>query len=86
MILGASYDDVAKNCAFATKFGYPYKLLCDTAHSLGAAYGADDPSDPGWPKRISFLIGPDRRILKIWDPASAATHADDVMRELGRGD
>ena len=82
MILGASYNDVAANCAFATKFGYPYKLLCDLEHTLGAAYGVDDPDDPGYPRRISFLIGPDRRIVKRYDPVKVASHAADVLADL----
>ena len=37
-MLGASFDDVDKNRAFAEKLGYPFKLLCDTERTIGAAY------------------------------------------------
>lgn len=82
MILGASYDDQTANCAFADKYGYPFKLLCDTDHSLAKAYHADDPSDPGYPRRISYLIGPDGVIVKGYDPVKTATHATDVLADL----
>ena len=82
MILGASYDDAAANRAFAEKFNYPFKLLCDTDHSLAKAYHADDPGDPGYPRRISYLIGPDRRIVKAYATVKPATHAADVLADV----
>jgi peroxiredoxin Q/BCP len=81
-VLGASYDTIEANAAFATKFRYPFRLLCDVDRSLGEAYGADDPSDPGYPRRISDLIGPDRRILKVDDPVHVGSHATDVLRDV----
>jgi peroxiredoxin Q/BCP len=82
-VLGASYDSIAANRAFAEKFQFPYKLLCDIDHALGAAYGADDPADPGYPRRISYLIGPDRRIVKAYDPVAVAKHPAQVLADLG---
>jgi thioredoxin-dependent peroxiredoxin len=84
IVLGASYDTVAANRAFAEKFHYPFRLLCDVDRSLGAAYGADDPSDPGYPRRISYLIGPDRRIVKSYDPVQVATHPAQVLADVDR--
>ena len=45
-------------------------------------YGAEDPSDPGYPARVSFLIGPDRRIVKIYDVTDVDGHAAEVLRDL----
>ena len=81
-MLGASYDDIPANRAFAEKFQFPYKLLCDVDHAVGLAYGADDPSDPGFPRRISYLIGPDRRIVKAYDPVVVTTHPVQVLADL----
>jgi len=81
-VLGASYNDVAANRAFAEKFQFPYRLLCDTEHVLGPTYGVDDPSDPGFPRRISYLIGPDRRIVKIYDPVDVTAHAAQVLADI----
>ena len=82
MILGASFDGVEANRAFAEKFSYPFKLLCDTDQKLGLAYGASDPADPGYPRRISYLIGPDRRIVKAYDPVKPAAHPEQVLADL----
>ncbi len=82
VILGASYNDVDANCAFATKFGYPYKLLCDTEHTLGRAYGAEDPADPDYPRRISYLIGRDGRIVKAYATVKPAAHAAQVLADI----
>ena len=41
-MLGASYDTVDANRAFAEKFQFPFRLLCDTDRVLGTAKGWDD--------------------------------------------
>jgi peroxiredoxin Q/BCP len=80
-VLGASFDSVDKNRAFAEKYGYPYKLLCDTEKTL-AAYDAVDPSDPDWPRRISYLIGPDRTIVKAYPTVNPSTHPAQVLADV----
>lgn len=80
VLLGASFDDAPKNCAFADKFGFPYKLL--SFDKTDDIYDANDPTDPGWPRRISYLIGPDRRIVKTYDKVDPATHPAQVLADL----
>ena len=82
MVLGASYDSKEANCAFADKYGYPFKLLCDVDQALAKAYHATDPDDATAPLRISYLIGPDGKIVKGYEPVKTATHADDVLADL----
>jgi thioredoxin-dependent peroxiredoxin len=81
-VLGASYDGVVPNRAFAEKYGYPFKLLCDVDHAIGLAYGAHDAADPDYPARISYLIGPDRRIVKVYAMVSPADHAAQVLADV----
>ena len=57
-------------------------MLCDTERTTAATYDIDDPSDPGYPLRFSFLIGPDRRIIKVYEVTDTAGHAADVLRDL----
>lgn len=78
-MLGASFDSVDKNRAFAEKFSYPFPLL--SFDKTADAFGVDDPSDPGWPRRVSFLIGADRRIVKVYDPVSPSTHPAQVLAD-----
>ena len=82
MILGASFDTVEANRAFAEKFAFPFRLLCDTERTTAATYDIDDPTDPGYPLRFSFLIGPDRRIIKVYDVIDTAGHAAAVLADL----
>jgi peroxiredoxin Q/BCP len=81
-VLGASFDDVPANRAFAEKFQFPFKLLCDTEKAIGQAYDALDPAEPGYAKRISYLIGPDRRIVKTYGTVKPATHPQEVLGDL----
>jgi thioredoxin-dependent peroxiredoxin len=66
---------------FAEKFCYPFKLLSDTDKTL-ASYGAVDDADPDWPRRISYLIGPDRRIVKVYPTVNTKTHAAQVLADV----
>ena len=79
-MLGASFDDPDKNRAFADKFSYPFKLL--TFDKDDDVFEANDPSDPGWPKRISYLIGPDRRIVKAYANVKPADHPAEVLTAI----
>jgi peroxiredoxin Q/BCP len=82
VILGASFDDATANRAFAEKFGYNFRLLCDTDHAIGDAYGAFDPAEPAYAKRISYLIGPDRRVRKVYATVKPAAHPEQVLADL----
>jgi peroxiredoxin Q/BCP len=82
VILGASFDPVEANCAFAQKFNFPYKLVCDTTHEVGKAYGAYDPAEASWPRRISYLIGPDGRIARAYAKVKPKDHPAEVLADL----
>ena len=82
MILGASFDTPEANKAFAEKFQYPFKLLCDVDKRIGQQYGAFDETQPSWAKRISYLIGPDRRIVKAYPTVKPAAHPEEVWNDL----
>ena len=81
-MLGASFDTVEQNAAFAEKFHFNFPLLCDTDRRLGLAYGACDDAKAGAPKRISYLIGKDGRIRQAYPKVNAATHAAEVLQEV----
>ena len=81
-MLGASFDTVDANRAFAEKLRFPFRLLCDPDRVLGSTYGALDPDDPPYPRRISYLIGPDRRIVKAYATVKPAGHAAEVLADV----
>jgi peroxiredoxin Q/BCP len=81
-ILGISFDAEADNAAFAKKFGYDFPLLCDTTREIGLAYGACDDKGAGYAKRISYVIGPDGKIKKVYPKVNAAQHPEEVLKDL----
>ena len=83
MILGASFDTLEENAAFAEKFSFPFKLLCDTSRELGRAYGAERDPNKG-PKRISYLIGPDQTIVKAYETVNTTEHPGEVFNDITR--
>ena len=81
MILGASFDSVEENRAFAEKFSFPFPLLCDTSREIGRAYGAEV-EGKGSARRISYLIAPDGTIAKAYETVKAADHPAQVLEDL----
>ncbi len=84
-VLGISFGSVEENRAFAEKFDFPFRLLCDIDRSVGMAYGAADAPDAGYAKRISYLIDEDGRILHAYPEVDPKTHLDQVLGDLGSG-
>jgi peroxiredoxin len=81
VVLGASYDKTDANRAFCDKYSFPFKLLTfDKA--TGSTWGATDPSDPDYPLRISYLIGPDRKVVKAYPTVSPAAHPAEVLADV----
>ncbi|HKQ97938.1 MAG TPA: peroxiredoxin [Candidatus Polarisedimenticolia bacterium] len=82
-ILGVSFDTVEENAAFAEKFHFPYQLLCDTTREIGLDYGACDDAKAEYPRRISYVIGPDGRIEHAFPKVDTKTHPAAVLALLG---
>lgn len=81
-MLGVSFDTESENAAFARKFKFGFPLLCDTSREIGLAYGACEDSGARSAKRISYLIGPDGKLLRAYPKVSAASHPAEVLAEL----
>jgi peroxiredoxin Q/BCP len=82
-VFGVSYDRPKANAAFAEKFHLQFLLLSDSDRKLAAAVGAERALLPV-PKRISYLIGADGRVLKAYPDVSPAEHAAEVLADLKR--
>ena len=81
-VLGISFDNIDENRAFAEKFDFPFRLLCDVDRSVGMAYGAADSPEAGYAKRISYVIGKEGRILHAYAKVDSNTHLDQVLDDL----
>ena len=87
VVLGVSVDSVKAHDKFAQKFKLPFTLVSDEDRKIVAAYGV-------WGEkvfmgrkylgthRVTFLIGPDGRIKKIWPRVKPEDHAEEVLAAL----
>lgn len=87
VVLGVSTDPVKAHVKFTAKFGLPFPLLADTEKQIVTAYGA-------WGEktfmgrryqgihRVTFLIGPDGRIRRVWPKVTPVEHAVEVLAAL----
>ncbi len=84
VVLGVSADSAASHAKFAQRFRLPFTLLVDEDKAIARAYGAwGEKSFLGRKymgmRRISFLIGADGRIRKIWRKVKPLKHAEEVL-------
>ena len=87
VVLGVSPDPVKSHDKFVKKFQLPFTLLADTDKKIVEAYGV-------WGEkvfmgrkymgthRVTFLIGPDGKIKKIWPKVKPEEHAAEVLAAL----
>ena len=84
VVLGVSTDPVKAHDKFVEKFELPFTLLADEDKKIVEAYGVWGQKSFMGRKymgthRVTFLIGPDGRIKKIWPKVIAGEHADEVL-------
>jgi thioredoxin-dependent peroxiredoxin len=82
VLLGASFDTVEENAAFARKLGLDFPLLCDTSRVLALAYGACQDLKARYPERISVLIDEHGRVTRIYGHVDPRDHAARVLADL----
>ncbi len=86
-VLGLSVLDIASKARFARKHKLNFPLLADPEHEVAARYGA-------WQQkrlygrtymgvaRMTYLIGPDGKVIRRWDHVKVDGHAADVLRAV----
>ncbi|MDB6066888.1 MAG: peroxiredoxin [Pedosphaera sp.] len=87
VVLGVSTDPVKSHDKFVEKFKLPFTLLADDDKSIVQAYGVWGPKTFMGVKytgtsRVTFLIGPDGKIKKIWPKVKPAEHVAEVLAAL----
>ena len=87
IVLGVSTDSVKAHDKFIQKYQLPFTLLADEDKKIVEAYGVwGEKSFMGrryqGTFRVTFLIGPDGRIKKIWPLVKPEEHAADVLAAL----
>jgi thioredoxin-dependent peroxiredoxin len=86
-VIGISPDSVEAVAKFADKFDLDFTLLADADHAVAEAYGAWVEKSMYGKKymgvqRVTFLIGPDLEIAKVFPRVSPKTHDDLVLKAL----
>lgn len=88
VVLGVSADSVKSHDKFIQKFKLPFTLLADEDKRIVEAYGV-------WGEktfmgrryqgihRVTFLLGGDGRIQRIWPKVKLEEHAAEVLAALG---
>ncbi len=86
-ILGISKDSVASHKKFAGNFAIPFPLLSDLDEKVIKAYGV-------WGEkhfmgktymgilRMSYLIEPKGKIVKVYEKVDPEEHAQEVLKDL----
>jgi thioredoxin-dependent peroxiredoxin len=84
VLLGCSIDGADSHRAFARKYSLPFPLLLDPDNKIAKAYGADNGIPIlGLDRRVTYVIGEDGNILKVYPSVDPASHAKQIVRDLG---
>jgi len=83
-VLGVSADPVTAQDAFKAKYDLTIPLASDEKHQMLEAYGAwGEKSMYGKTfmgvSRMTFLIGPDGNIARVWPKVKVDGHAEEVL-------
>lgn len=79
VLLGASGDDVALQQKFIDEHKLPMALLSDTELKLIKELGILGAAGGKTPKRVTFVVGKDGKIAKIYEKVTPATHPKEVL-------
>lgn len=87
VVLGVSPDSVKSHDKFAEKFKLPFTLLADEERQIVQAYGVWGEKTFMGRKyqgvhRVTFLIGPDGMIKKIWPKVKPESHTAELLAAL----
>ncbi len=86
-VLGVSVDPVKSHDKFVGKYNLPFTLLADEDRKIVEAYGVWGQKTFMGRKyqgthRVTFLIGPDGVIRRIWPKVKPAEHAKEVLEAI----
>lgn len=76
-VFGVSADDQASHSRFALEHKLPFPLLADPDKKWIEAFGVS--TTMGMASRVSFLIGPDGKIAKVYPNVDPGVHAEQVL-------
>jgi len=82
-IFGVSRDSEASHRAFRQAHALPFVLVADESGAVQNAYGVPSRA-PGIASRVSFLIGPDGKVARVWSNVDPVRNPFEVL-EAAKG-
>lgn len=88
-VLGVSVDDEKSHTKFAEKYDLPFTLLADKDKKVVVSYGVWGEKEMYGKKymgtnRVTFLIGGDGKIVKVFDKVKPDEHAKEVLEAFSK--
>jgi peroxiredoxin Q/BCP len=84
VVLGCSIDSSDSHKAFIQKYSLPFPLLLDPDKKIAKEYGAANGTPIlGFDRRITYVIGEDGRILKVYPNVDPSVHASRILSDVG---
>ncbi|HKO47237.1 MAG TPA: peroxiredoxin [Polyangiaceae bacterium] len=76
-IFGVSQDSREIHAEFRERHQLPFPLVADEGGAVARAYGVSSPL--GMASRVTFLVGADGRIARVWPDVDPGVHANEVL-------
>lgn len=76
-LFGVSRDSREIHAEFRESHHLPFALVSDESGAIARAYGVSSPL--GMSARVTFLVGADGRILRVWPDVDPGVHATEVL-------
>lgn len=81
-VVGVSNDGVASHNEFASKHALPFPLVADPEGTWAVGFGV--PTRAGFYSRVSFLVGPDGLVAKVYENVDPGVHAVEILKDVGQ--
>ncbi|MBW4469161.1 MAG: peroxiredoxin [Stenomitos rutilans HA7619-LM2] len=82
-VFGVSLDDELSHQQFTEKFNLPFPLLADVDGAIAKAYDVImERNGTLYAQRVTYVIGGDRKIEKVYTSIQTETHASDILAEI----
>lgn len=80
-----SYDTPDAQREFREAQNFEFRLIPDTTHEMSEAWAAAHPADhdfKDWPRRVTYLVGPDSMVVGAWEVKDVRAHPAEVLELL----
>lgn len=79
-VFGVSRDSKESHAEFRNAHQLPFTLVADESGAVTQAYGVS--STLGMASRVTFLIGVDGKVARVWPDVDPGVHAKEVLAAI----